>query len=122
MAFLNLSTYGDVPVDLDAGSAQMDDIEIGTRRRAFGGVMHSAVRARLRRWRVRLMRVPAATGEAILAALRGASPTDWSGDLIANSGTSPASCYATDVRVSGHPKHADGEYMLIEFVLEEEGA
>lgn len=116
MAFLNLSTYGDVPVDLDAGSAQLEPEVLGSRRRSVSGVMHSSIRKRFRRWRVRLKRVPRLQGDLILAALDAASPIGCSGDLIDPHGDSVTSCYVEMSNVS-HPKHADDEYQLIEFLL-----
>ncbi len=118
MAFLTLSTYGDVPVDLDAGSCQLEPVLVGGLRRAYGGVMHSSIRKRLRRWRVRLVRVPRTTGDVIVAGLQSTPAIAASGDLIDPHAGDSVDCFAELVRIE-HPKHATGEYQVIEFILHE---
>lgn len=115
MAFLTLPGAVDVPVDMDAGSAELEHDEVGGRRRAINGTMHSTVRAFKRRWSVRLVAVPRATGDAIMAILQGTMPISCSGDLLG----AAVDCHAEPGRIL-HPKFAAGEYQLIQFVLHEE--
>ena len=115
MAFLTLPTVGDVPVDLDDGSAEMEWDEVGERSRAFDGTMHVTVRDWKRRWRVRLVRVVRASGDSIVSALQGTPPLACSGDLLGGA----VNCIPELVRAR-HPKHADGEYQILEFILHEQ--
>lgn len=115
MPFLTLPTVGDVPVDLNAGSARLEKEEVGERRRAYDGTMHSTIRAFKRRWQVRLSDVPRTTGDSILSVLEGQPPLACSGDLLGGA----VDCHA-ELREVLHPKYAKGEYQRIEFILHEE--
>ncbi len=115
MAFLTIPTFGDVPVALDPSAATQKVDEVGTRRRAFDGSMHSTIRDRKRNWRVRTRPMLRADADSMVSALEGTAPLACSGDLLGGA----VSCHYELASID-HPKKQTGEHQVVEFILHEQ--
>lgn len=115
MAFLTVPTFGDVPVALEKGAAERDTTEVGGRRRAYSGAMHSTIRARKRSWPVRTRPMLLADADSLEAALEAAPPLACSGDLLGGA----TSCHY-EARKASDMNYAGGRRRVLEFTLHEQ--
>lgn len=98
-------------------------VEVGGRRRAFDGTMHSRVRARKRTWRFRTTPLTISAFDTLYTSLTAAGPVDFEGVALDGVGTT-VSCHVEIARHSARRYAAatadGGQHRVLEFVLHEE--
>ncbi len=116
MAFLTIPTFGDVPVAMDPSAARREkDHEVGERRRAYDGTMHTSIRGRKRSWNIRTPPLLRATADSLYSALEATPPLACSGDLLGGA----VSCHY-ESGGADHPRKQTGEHQVVEFTLHEQ--
>ncbi len=123
MSFLAFTGGADIECDIDPAGSEVEIQEVGGRRRAIDGTMHSTIRERKRSWRFRGIPLPIAAAVTLYDALTAAAPVQFDGVALDGDGVD-INCHVEVVRESRERFSAatadGGQHRSIEFLLHEQ--